>query len=61
MILLEINLSAIIWIFVLLYSPAIIALLIGLFRLRKKPNSAKKFLIFAGVYVIIGLGICFSL
>jgi len=38
--------------------PAIITLIIGLVRLKTKPESAKKFLIFSGIYFIVGGGIC---
>ncbi len=41
--------------------PAIIALIIGLVKLKKKPDTAKKFLIFAGVYFLIGAGVCGSM
>lgn len=38
--------------------PAIITLIIGLARLKTRPENAKKFLIFSGIYFLIGAGVC---
>ncbi len=40
------------------YSPAIIMAIIGFVKLKKNPKTAKILFIIAGVYVIVGLGIC---
>lgn len=48
-------------IFLLLYFPAIIALISGLKQLKETPDNAKGLLIFAVVYFIIGFGICGSM
>lgn len=48
-------------IYVLCHSPAIITLIIGLNRLKSRPENAKKLLIFSGVYFLIGGGICGAL
>ncbi|MEO1451647.1 MAG: hypothetical protein AAFV07_19110 [Bacteroidota bacterium] len=44
--------------YLLAHLPAIITLIIGLVRLKKRPESAKKFLIFAGIYFLVGAGTC---
>ena len=50
---------------VLLYliwlAPVIIMLLLGLSRLYSRPESAKKLFIAAGIYFMIGGGICRSM
>lgn len=51
----------IIIIYLIGHSPAIIMLVAGLMRLKSKPASAKKLLIFAGIYFVIGTGICGAL
>jgi hypothetical protein len=48
----------IIGIFLIIYSPAIILLIVGLVKLRKDPRVGKILLILAGLYVLIGAGIC---
>jgi hypothetical protein len=53
--------SIIIIIYLILHSPAIIMLIIGLARLKTKPESAKTLLIISTIYFIIGGGICGSL
>jgi hypothetical protein len=50
--------AIIIAIYLICHSPAIIMLIIGLFRLRRKPENARKLLIAAGIYFLIGGGIC---
>lgn len=50
--------SLIIIIYLICHSPAILMLIVGLNRLKTKPESAKKLLIAAGIYFIIGAGIC---
>lgn len=47
--------------YLVLHIPAFILLIIGLFKLKAKPESAKKFLILSGIYFLIGGGICGSL
>lgn len=42
----------------LMLSPAIILSAIGLVLRKKKPKTAKKLFIIAGVYLLVGLGIC---
>ncbi len=47
--------------YLVLHLPAIIMLIIGLVLLKKKPKTAKVLLIIAGVYFLIGGGICGAL
>ncbi len=54
-------LAMIIILYLIAHIPAIIMLIIGLRRLKSKPESAKKLLIIAGIYFLIGGGICGSL
>ena len=54
-------LSLIIIIYLFCHTPAIIMLIIGLNRLKKRPENAKKLLIAAGIYFLIGGGICGTL
>jgi hypothetical protein len=63
MVLLEMNgiLSFIIIVYLICHSPAIILLIVGLNRLKTKPENAKKLLIIAGIYFLIGAGICGAL
>jgi len=51
-------LELIIIIYLVCHSPAIIMLVLGLSRLKTKPENAKKLLIAAGIYFLIGGGIC---
>lgn len=53
--------SLIIIIYLVCHLPAIILLILGLTRLKSRPESAKKLLIAAGIYFLIGGGICGSL
>lgn len=56
------GLAYVVLLFVLLfYSPGIILLLIGLFKLRKNREAGKKFLIYALIYFVVGTGICVGL
>ncbi len=48
-------------IYLILHSPAIILLIIGLFKLNREPERAKKLLLIALIYFIIGGGICSSI
>lgn len=48
-------------IYLIFHIPAIILLLLGLSRLNTKPENAKKLLIAAGIYFLIGGGICASM
>lgn len=41
--------------------PAILMLIHGLKRLKTKPDIAKQFLIAAGLYFLVGAGICGAL
>ena len=54
--------SGLLPLFVLVYLfchiPAIVLLILGLKRLKDRPENAKKLLIAAGIYFIIGGGIC---
>ncbi|MBK9191333.1 MAG: hypothetical protein IPM77_07365 [Crocinitomicaceae bacterium] len=50
--------SLIIIIYIICHIPAIIALIMGLVALKSNPEYAKKLLIFAGIYFLIGGGIC---
>jgi hypothetical protein len=51
-------LPLIIIIYLFCHIPAIIMLIIGLTRLKSRPENAKKLLIAAGIYFLIGGGIC---
>jgi len=53
--------GAFIMLYLILHSPAIIMLVLGLSRLKTKPNNAKVLLILATVYFIVGGGICLSM
>ncbi|MBX7156297.1 MAG: hypothetical protein U0Y96_01165 [Candidatus Kapaibacterium sp.] len=46
---------------ILFLSPAVVLLILGFNRLYTQPKSAKILLIAAGVYLLIGLGICGSM
>lgn len=48
----------IITIYLVFHTPAIILLILGLTRLKSRPENAKKLLIAAGIYFLIGGGIC---
>lgn len=54
-------LPLIIIIYLVCHSPAIIMLILGLNRLKTRPENAKKLLIAAGIYFLIGGGICGAL
>ena len=43
------------------YSPGIILLIVGLFKLRKNREAGKKLLIYALIYFVVGTGICVGL
>lgn len=45
-------------IYLFLHIPAIILLVTGLKRLKTNPENAKNLLILAGIYFLIGGGIC---
>lgn len=51
----------ILMIYLICHSPAIILLIMGLIRLKSRPENAKKLLIAAGIYFLIGGGVCGSL
>ena len=64
MILLEINGSTILILFLLVSLAWIIPigmLIIGISRLKSRPKNAKTLIIFAGVWLTIGLGYCGSM
>lgn len=42
----------------LMFSPAIIMVIIGFVLRKKKPKTAKTLFITAGVYLVIGIGMC---
>lgn len=48
-------------VYIVFHLPAFILLSVGLSRLKDKPKSAKVMLIIAGVYFLIGAGICGSI
>lgn len=54
-------LPLIIIIYLVCHSPAIIMIILGLNRLKTRPENAKKLLIAAGIYFLIGGGICGAL
>jgi hypothetical protein len=63
MILLEIGngmgiMVLVIGVYLVAHLPAIILLIVGLKRLKTKPKGAKIMLIIAGVYFLVGAGIC---
>lgn len=45
----------------LFLSPVVILLILGLNRLQSRPKNAKILFIIAGVYLLVGLGVCGSL
>jgi|GEM_PF-932702 len=51
-------LPLIIIIYLVCHIPAIIMLILGLNRLKTRPDNARKLLIGAGIYFLIGGGIC---
>lgn len=51
----------IIAIYVICHIPAIILLIFGLNKLKSSPEKAKTALIVAGIYFLIGWGICGSM
>jgi len=51
----------IIIIYLVCHIPAIILLILGFIRLKSRPENAKKLLIAAGIYFLIGGGICGAL
>jgi membrane-bound ClpP family serine protease len=51
----------IIGIYLVCHIPAIILLILGLTRMKSRPENAKKLLIAAGIYFLIGAGVCGSL
>ncbi|MFM2386954.1 MAG: hypothetical protein RL660_1711 [Bacteroidota bacterium] len=48
-------------VYLVCHLPAIIMLLLGLARLKSRPDNAKKLLIGAAIYFVIGGGICGSM
>lgn len=48
----------IIFIYIVCHIPAIILLILGLTQLKSRPENAKKLLIAAGIYFLIGGGVC---
>lgn len=54
-------LPVVIFVYLILHIPAFIMLVIGFFTLKKKPQTAKILFIIAGVYFLIGGGICGSM
>lgn len=51
----------IIIIYIVCHIPAIIMLILGLNRLKTRPENARKLLIASGIYFLIGGGICGAL
>ena len=58
MILLNIDGSVIFLFFLIGNSPALLLLLIGAMLQSRKPKTAKVLFIIAGIYLVIGLGVC---
>jgi len=54
-------LPLIVIIYLISHIPAFILLFVGLSKLKKKPVKAKQLLILAGIYFLIGAGICGAL
>ena len=54
-------LGMIIFILLIMLSPAIILFLVGLYKRKSKPETAKILFILSAVYVLIGAGICGAL
>ena len=50
--------SAVILVYLICHIPAFILLILGIRGLKKRPANAKKLLIIAGIYFIVGAGIC---
>jgi hypothetical protein len=48
-------------IYLICHIPAFILLILGVNRLKTKPDNAKRLLIAAGIYFLIGAGICGAL
>lgn len=48
----------VIGIYLVCHLPAIIMLILGLRWFKRKPKTAKTLLIIAGIYFIVGAGIC---
>ena len=38
--------------------PALVSVIIGALRWKTKPDSAKKYFIFAAIYLVVGWGFC---
>ena len=54
-------LELIVIIYLVCHLPAIILLILGLSRLKKRPENAKTLLIISALYFLIGAGICGAL
>lgn len=54
-------LGLIVGIYIVAHLPAIILIIIGISKLKTNPTNAKTMLIIAGIYIIIGTGICGSM
>ena len=52
------EIGKIIGIYLVLHLPAIMILVIGIFIRKTEPQNAKKMFIAAGVYFLIGAGLC---
>ncbi|MFI2744290.1 hypothetical protein ACG2LH_16260 [Zhouia sp. PK063] len=50
--------NIVIVVYLIFHSPAIITLIIGFVKLKKNPITAKKFMIFSGIYFLVGAGLC---
>lgn len=48
----------IILVYLVLHSPAIILLIVGMAKRKNNPETAKKLFIAAGIYFLIGAGVC---
>ena len=58
----EANLDGLVFmIFLIMFGPAVLFVIIGLMVRKKNKKSAKVFYILAGIYLVISLGICGAL
>jgi len=53
--------SIFLWIYFIAHSPAIILIISALSLRKSRPNTAKRLAIGAGIYFLIGAGICGSI
>ena len=62
MMFIEANLDGLVFmIFLIMFGPAVLFVIIGLMVRKKNKKSAKVFYILAGIYLVISLGVCGAL